>query len=116
MNKVLKIPFTIERYEDEVECRAAQIHACHIILKRSCLFDRKVVHKGRITTHLIGKIRRLLLNRGTQWSHELTIESQVQCKECFEKEKRMSDKRLIEVRVSKVTTIEWKQERKCEVN
>lgn len=31
------------------------------------------------------------------------------------RKRRMSDKRLRKVRVSKVTTIEWKKERKCEV-
>lgn len=66
MNKVVRIPFTIERYEDEVECGVVQLHPSHIILGRSCLFDRKVVHKERENHHLIGKIRRLLLNRGTQ--------------------------------------------------
>lgn len=66
MNKVVRNPFTIGGREDEVECGVVQLHASHIILGRSCFFDREVVHKERESHHLIGKIRRLLLNRGTQ--------------------------------------------------
>ncbi|XP_070006648.1 uncharacterized protein [Nicotiana sylvestris] len=46
VNKVVKIPFMIGDYKDEVICGVVPLHACRIILGRPWLCDRDVLHQG----------------------------------------------------------------------
>ena len=46
VNKQVRIPFSIGKYEDEVLCDVAQMHVDHILLGRPWKFDRRVMHDG----------------------------------------------------------------------
>ncbi|XP_060209036.1 uncharacterized protein LOC132636273 [Lycium barbarum] len=47
VSRMVKIPFMIEDYKDEVTCGVVQIYACHIILGGPWMYDRDVMHSGR---------------------------------------------------------------------
>ena len=40
-----------ESYHDELQCDIIPIDACHILLGRPWLFDRKVIHDGYLNTY-----------------------------------------------------------------
>ena len=43
----VSVPFSINGYEDKVECDVVTMHICHILLGRPWQFDRNVAHQGR---------------------------------------------------------------------
>ena len=46
VNKQVRIPFSIGKYEDEVLCDVTPMHVGHILLGRPWHFDRRVMHDG----------------------------------------------------------------------
>ena len=46
VNKQVRIPFSIGKYEDEVLCDMTPMHAGHILLSQPWQFDRRVMHDG----------------------------------------------------------------------
>lgn len=43
----VSVPFSIDGYEDKVECDVVTMHICHILLGRPWQFDRNVTHQER---------------------------------------------------------------------
>jgi len=43
--------FQIRNFNEWVLCDIIEMDACHVLLKRPCLFDRKVSHEGRKNTY-----------------------------------------------------------------
>ena len=46
VNKQVRIPFSIGKYEEEVLCDVAPMHVGHIFLGRPWQFYRRVMHDG----------------------------------------------------------------------
>ncbi|KAL4319494.1 hypothetical protein GQ457_18G009550 [Hibiscus cannabinus] len=44
VTKQVVVPFSIGRYKDEVKCDVCPMDACHLLLRRSWQYDRRVLH------------------------------------------------------------------------
>jgi hypothetical protein len=49
--------FQIRNFKEHVLCDIVEMDACHVLLKRPWLFDRKVSHDGRKNTYEFVKDR-----------------------------------------------------------
>ena len=56
VNSRCLIPFTIgKNYQDELWCDIIPMDACHVLLGRPWLFDRRVTHDGYLNTYSFSK-------------------------------------------------------------
>lgn len=51
MKEQVTVPLSIGRYEDEVVCNVLPMDACHVLLARPWLFNKKAVHDGFKNRH-----------------------------------------------------------------
>lgn len=60
VNSRCLISFSIgKNYQDKLWCDVTPMDACHILLGRPWLYDRKVMHNGFLNTYFFSKERRL---------------------------------------------------------
>ena len=66
-------------YNDEIWCDVLPMDACHILLGRPWLFDRSVIHDGRMNTYTFIKNHKKITltpfkessNKKTKWHHKV---------------------------------------------
>jgi len=50
VDECCNVPFSIDKYCDEVYCDIVDMNACHILFGRPCQFDVDVKHSSRKST------------------------------------------------------------------
>jgi hypothetical protein len=56
VTKQCLLNFQIGNFSEQVLCDVVEMDACHVLLKRPWLFDRKVFHDGRENTYEFTKV------------------------------------------------------------